>query len=236
MSLANIDSLSPKHLEHSEQDLIASVLGHLRRCDEDALEAELHAHWPRERLITFLASNDDNVVKVAAACLGCVGTSADYPALAAALHHDDSVVVAMAEHALWEISFRQGPPALRRRLCRAVCLIEFGRYSLAIRVLDEVTRHAPWFVEAHNQRAIAHYLSGNYAEALADCRRAIRLNPLHFGAVAGAGHALVQMGRYREAIDAYHRALAIHPRLDGIRQSIRKARAYSEAPTDSCAG
>jgi hypothetical protein len=39
------------------------------------------------------------------------------------------------------------------------------------------------------------------------------------------------LGRYREAIDAYHRALAIHPRYDGIRQSIRKARACCQAFT-----
>ena len=225
MSLAGTNNPSVPQLADLGRRLIAATLPHLRRGDERAIVEELRAHWPLRRLVDLLDCPDDDVVKVAAACLGLVGTSSECPVLAGALHHDDSVVVAMADHALRRIWFRQGPPEACRRLCQAVYLIEQGHHHRAVAVLSKVISGAPWFAEAYNQRAVARYLSGAYVEAIADARLVLRLNPGHFAALAGIGSCFVRLGRFAEALQTYRSVLQIHPRLDGIRQSVRRARA-----------
>jgi len=80
----------------------------------------------------------------------------------------------------------------------------------------------PTFAEAYNQRAIVLFLLGRYEQAAEDCLRALRLNPYHFGAMAGLGHCHASLGRWERALEAYHRTLQLHPRAEGIRQSIRQ--------------
>lgn len=216
---------------HAEEHFVAAALRHLRDYDETALAAELHTVWPVERLVAFLDSSDDDTVKVAAAALGVVGNLAHCSALAAALHHDDALVVTMAEHALWQIWFRAAPLDACRGAQQAARLIAQGCCSDAIELLGQVVRTAPEFAEAYNQRAMAYCLTDHHAESLADCRRTIRLNPTHFAALAVMGHCFVHLAQYRRALGAYHAALNIHPRMDGIRQSIRQVRSVLGPPT-----
>ncbi len=226
MALGHSDTAPAIQFDDLGQQLIAATFEHLKSCDESALTLELNRHWPPDRLADLLDSDDDNMVKVAATCLGLVGDLSHCPALARCLHHDDSVVVAMADHALWRIWFRQGPRPAQADLCEAVWLIEQSEFQQAIQILDGIVAVAPCFAEAYNQRAIAHYLSGAYVESIADAKRVLRLNPTHYAALAGVGHCLVQLGRYRDAIETYHAVLGIHPRLAGVRQSIRRARTW----------
>lgn len=46
----------------------------------------------------------------------------------------------------------------------------------------------------------------------------LRYEPRHYGAWAGLGKILQQTGDEKRALDAYRRALAIHPHLDGLRE------------------
>ena len=218
------------------QNLVAATIGYLRRCDEPGLVAELEAHWTPDELVALLNSNSDETAKVAATCLGAIGTWACCPALAAALRHDDSVVVAVAELALWQIWFRAGPSEACCRLYRAAHLMADERYRESVSLLDRIVADAPDFAEAYNQRAIAHYLTDRFVEAASDCRRALRLNHLHFAALAGLGHCLAHLGRLPEALEAYYGALNIHPRMNGVRQSITQIRSILGRPRNASAG
>ncbi|MHC4089620.1 MAG: tetratricopeptide repeat protein [Planctomycetota bacterium] len=207
-----------------EQQFVATAVRHLAHRDESGLTAELQRNWSLKQLVAFLECDDDNTVKLAAACLSVMGTFAHCRALAGALQHDDAVVAAVAEHALWRIWFRAGPDDACRDTKRAACLIARQRYQEAIDLLNEVTADAPDLAEAYNQRAIAYYLSDRHLEAIADFRRTVRLNPTHFAALAGMGHCFLHLGQYQRALEAYRAALDIHPRMDGLRQSIRQIR------------
>jgi len=212
-----------------EQLFIASVIEPLRRGDEPALRAELEARWPADQLVAFLQGMEDDAAKVAAACLGVVGTMRQVPALAAALRHDDTVVVTMAEHSLWKVWCHAGPHEAVRDLHQAKQWIAARRYDEAVALLNDVALRAPEFAEAYNQRAIASYATGRFEAALGDCRRTLALNRFHFGALAGLGHGYAQLGQYERALAAYHAALRIHPRMEGIRQSIRRVRIVANA-------
>lgn len=211
-------------------DLVAVAVKYLRQSDEEGLTAELQRNWSTERLVALLSSNNQDAVKIAAVCLGLVGTLDCCPALAAALHHGDSVVVSVTEIALWQVWFRSGPSDACREVHDAAALMEAGRYSEATCVLDNVISEAPDYAEAYNQRAIAHYLTDRCVDAIADCKRALRLNPTHFAALAGMGHCLAHLGRFSEALIAYQGALELHPRMEGIRQSIRQVRTILGCP------
>ncbi|MCP4250127.1 MAG: tetratricopeptide repeat protein [bacterium] len=212
-----------------ERRFVASVLGHLRRDDPDGLRDELDAGWSNELLVEFLHGDDDDTAKVAAACLGVAGSIEHSAALAGALHHDDAVMVAVAEHALWQIWFRSARPPACIKVARSAHLIAQQRYTEARHLLDDAIALDPDFAEAYNQRAIAYFLTDRGVESMADCQRALRRNRWHFAARAGLGHCLANLGQYTRALGHYHAALRIHPRMDGIRQSIQEIRRTVES-------
>jgi len=102
-------------------------------------------------------------------------------------------------------------------LAEAVSGTTDGHYPAALEKLDAVISRWPAFAEAYNQRAIVHFLANQYDRSIADCQAALRLNPSHFGAMAGLGHGHAHAGRLTEALACYEAALAIHPDLDCIR-------------------
>ena len=187
--------------------------------------------WTVEDLLGCLDSHDDEAVAAAALCLGCIGDAALSPSLAPLLHHADPVVSAAAEQALWSVWFRSGSALAQSLICQAVCLLEGDRWDEAAAVLTEIVTEEPGFAEAWNQRGIARYLAGRLCDSIADWKRVIRLNPHHFGAMAGLGHCFALLGRRTDALDCYHAALHIHPRMDGIRQAIQQLRSVRPVET-----
>ena len=72
--------------------------------------------------------------------------------------------------------------------------------------------------------SLANYLREHYEESVDDCAAAVERMPCHFGALAGLGHCYAHLGKAREAIDAYEKALEVNPHLDCIRQTIEHLR------------
>ncbi len=200
----------------------------LERQDLDQLSRHLSQRWPNSRLLQILECGHDDAAQVALACLSLTGRMIDTPAIAPHLADDDPFRSAIAEHAMWCIWFRSGDAGVDVALTRAVQLIAADHFDAAIASLDALIDRAPGFAEAYNQRAIAWFLKEDYARSLADCEIALRLNPWHFGALAGVGHCYASLGRLDRALQAYRAALRLHPRLEGIRQSIRQIRCSLE--------
>ncbi|MEO1068456.1 MAG: tetratricopeptide repeat protein, partial [Cyanobacteria bacterium J06638_6] len=65
--------------------------------------------------------------------------------------------------------------------------------------------------EVWNRRAVLFFLQHRYREAVADCQRVIDLVPYHLGALHGLGLSHAAMGQYKDAIQAFQRALAVQP-------------------------
>ena len=86
--------------------------------------------------------------------------------------------------------------------------------------LDDLLARAPQFAEAYNQRAIQHFVRGEYGKAVGDCEAALRLNPFHFGAASGMGQCYMKLKKPRSALKTFRNALVINPSLDGIKETI----------------
>lgn len=202
-------------------EFLCQVKPILERHDLDAFADHIRRFWPRESLVELLDCGLEDAVKVALLALSLTGTMLDSPVIARLLHHDDAQTVALADRALWSIWFRAGDELSTAALARAVRLMDAGKLAEAVAMLDALVHRDPELAEAYHQRAIAWFLLGDYRRAISDFKASLCRNQHHFGALASLGHSLVAVGELRRALAAYHRALAVHPRLEGIRQSIR---------------
>ena len=193
----------------------------VRTGDAGALLRHVTAFWPNQRLVGLLGCGHSDAARLAAACLAMSGTMEDCRELGAAMRGDDEPLAVMAEHALWSIWLRSGEPEANAVLRRAVRAMGENRIDAAIDILTDLVQLCPKFAEAYNQRAIAMFLRGRYAESAEDCRRALQHNPLHFGAMASLGHSLTAMGYYGRASAAYRASLRLNPRCQAVRQAMR---------------
>ena len=85
--------------------------------------------------------------------------------------------------------------------------------AMAMPILDDIVARLPDWAEGWNKRATVLYLIGEYDRSLADCDRALALEPRHFGALAGIGLIRIQKDEPREALAAFRKALAVNPFL-----------------------
>ncbi len=133
---------------------------------------------------------------------------------------DDASAKAVEERiwSLWTVSRSDTANLLMTRVKAAV---EGHDTDLAVKLLDAIIAIKPDYVEAWNRRATLFYLKKNYGQALSDIREVLRREPRHFGALSGLGLILQDIGDDRHALEAYRRALAIHPRLQRIPEVVK---------------
>lgn len=94
------------------------------------------------------------------------------------------------------------------------------KYGIALDLLDQVTVLAPDYAEGWNKRATLHFQQKDFAKSLADIERVLKLEPRHFGALAGMGTILVQLDRKPEALDVWYRALAVYPTMESAQKAV----------------
>lgn len=117
---------------------------------------------------------------------------------------------------------KSGSAAMDLLLERGRQAMAQGDYEAAIEHLTALTDHAPDFAEGWNALATAYFQAGDFGPSIADIRRTLALNPKHFGALAGFGIILEELGRDKQALEIYHAALAIHPHLQGVLDGIKR--------------
>lgn len=103
------------------------------------------------------------------------------------------------------------------------------QWGVALDFLDRVTVLAPEFAEGWNRRATVHFMMKNYAKSMADIDKTLRLEPRHFGALAGMAQILKDTGKKQLALNAYERVLQVYPMM-------RSAQAEVVTLSDELAG
>jgi tetratricopeptide (TPR) repeat protein len=120
------------------------------------------------------------------------------------------------EGRIWAIWFASGSDTANLLMGRVKTAIEAKDTALALKLLDAVIDIKPDFLEAWNRRATVHFMKKELGPALEDLREVLAREPRHFGALSGLGIILQELGDDKAALEAYRRALAIHPHIERI--------------------
>ncbi len=225
------------NMQDRAQAFVESIRPFLVTQDWDSLGRHLAGQWPPDRLADLLDAEHEEAVKASLIGLTLVGTMRQSPCVARLLRRTaDPLCAAAAERALWTIWFRAGGPRHGPELIRAVHDLCGNRLKQAARRLERLVRRAPDYAEAWNQQGIAHFLLEQYERACADCVRTLTLNPDHFGAMAGLGHANAAMGCSARALEAYHRALQMNPWMTDLQCAIDEVRRSAAGAVSAVAG
>jgi tetratricopeptide (TPR) repeat protein len=180
------------------------------------------ARYSQATLDRLLYAPQIEVRQAATLALGLTGTIQVNGSVAARLRDEDPVVRQLAADALWSIWQRGDTPENNQELQRLVHRIAAEADAAEILAgFEGLIRRAPRFAEAYNQRAVFHYHRGDYAKAIIDCEKALRLNPYHYGAASGMGQCYMKQKKLRAALRIYRRANRINPNLDSVRETIQ---------------
>jgi tetratricopeptide (TPR) repeat protein len=136
-----------------------------------------------------------------------------FGALKAAPDEDSAKLV---ENRIWAQWLASGSDTANLLMTRVKAAIDGKDLDLAVQLLDAIVKIKPDYVEAWNRRATLHYMRKDFGRSLEDIRQVLRLEPRHFGAMSGLGMILQEFGDEKRALDAFRRALEVHPHLQKI--------------------
>ncbi|WP_246273079.1 tetratricopeptide repeat protein [Oricola thermophila] len=126
---------------------------------------------------------------------------------------------AIAE-SIWNEWYRSGSATIDLFMTWANDAFEEKKYNVALDFLDQVVIRAPDFAEGWNRRATVHYAMDNFAKSMTDIRKALELEPRHFGALAGMATILERTGRKEAALKAWERALDVYPAMQSAQEAV----------------
>jgi tetratricopeptide (TPR) repeat protein len=125
------------------------------------------------------------------------------------------------EGRIWSLWTRNSSDTANLLMTRVKTAADAKNMDLAVQLLDAVIKLKPDYIEAWNRRATLYYAQNKYSEALSDIREVLKREPRHFGALAGLGMIMQELGDDTRALAAYRRALEINPYLERIPERVK---------------
>ena len=125
------------------------------------------------------------------------------------------------EARIWAIWLQTPSDTAALLMVRAKAAMDAQQSDVALKLLDAVIKLRPDYVEAWNRRATLYYLQNDYARSLADIQQVLVREPRHFGALAGLGMIMRDLGDDKRALDAFRKALAINPHLEKVPELVK---------------
>ncbi|AWL93736.1 tetratricopeptide repeat protein [Bradyrhizobium ottawaense] len=125
------------------------------------------------------------------------------------------------EARIWAIWLQTPSDTAALLMARAKTAVDAKRIEVAIKLLDSVIKLRPDYIEAWNRRATLYYMQNDYGRSLADIQQVLIREPRHFGALAGLGMIMQEVGDEKRALEAYRKALAVNPHLEKIPDQVK---------------
>ncbi|MBB4370056.1 tetratricopeptide (TPR) repeat protein [Bradyrhizobium sp. cir1] len=133
----------------------------------------------------------------------------------------DEVSAKHVEARIWAIWLQTPSDTAALLMSRAKTAVDAQKIEIAIKLLDSVIKLRPDYIEAWNRRATLYYMQNDYGRSLADIREVLIREPRHFGALAGLGMIMQEVGDEKRALEAYRKALAVNPHLEKIPDQVK---------------
>jgi tetratricopeptide (TPR) repeat protein len=126
------------------------------------------------------------------------------------------------EGRIWATWAAQGGDTATLLMTRVRTAAEGKDYDLAIKLLTAIIDIKPDYIEAWNRRATLYFYKRDYVSAMSDLRSVLQREPRHFGAWAGLGMILNDVGDERRALIAFRRAVEINPHMERIPDLVKR--------------
>ncbi len=125
------------------------------------------------------------------------------------------------EARIWALWMQTPSDTAALLMTRVKAAMDAKQMDVALKLLDAVVKLRPEYVEAWNKRATLYYIQNDYTRSLEDIEQVLSREPRHFGALAGLGMIMQELGDERRALDAFRRALAVNPHLDKVPELVK---------------
>ena len=125
------------------------------------------------------------------------------------------------EARIWALWMQTPSDTAALLMLRAKTAMDAQKTDVALKLLDAVVKLRPDYIEGWNRRATLYYLKNDYAHSLEDIREVLIREPRHFGALAGLGMIMQDIGDERRALEAFRKALAVNPHLEKVPELVK---------------
>jgi tetratricopeptide (TPR) repeat protein len=126
------------------------------------------------------------------------------------------------ETRIWSLWLATDSDTTTLLMSRVKTAIDGKDLDLAIKLLNAIIEIRPDYIEAWNRRATVYYLKKDFEHSIADIEQVLKREPRHFGALSGLGMIFQELGDDKDALQAYRRALAVHPHLERIPDLVKQ--------------
>src|SRR5215813_418362 len=126
------------------------------------------------------------------------------------------------ENRIWALWLAAGGDTSNLLMSRVKTAMEKKELDVALKLLNAIIDLKPDFVEAWNRRATVYFNNKDYVSAIEDIHEVLMREPRHFGELSGLGTIMQELGDDKAALEAYRRALAVHPKLEKIPELVKK--------------
>jgi tetratricopeptide (TPR) repeat protein len=141
-----------------------------------------------------------------------------FGALKAAPNEEAAKAVEGRIWALWMVSPSDTANLLMSRVRVAV---EAKNLDLAVQLLDSIVVLRPDYIEAWNRRATIHFLRKDFTRSIEDIQQTLAREPRHFGALAGLGMIMQELGEDKRALEVYRKVIEVNPQTPRVPDLIK---------------
>jgi tetratricopeptide (TPR) repeat protein len=126
------------------------------------------------------------------------------------------------ENRIWALWIATDSDTTTLLMSRVKTAVDAKDLDLGIKLLTAIINIKPDYIEAWNRRATLYYMKKDFDDSLVDIHEVLKREPRHFGALSGLGMIMQEIGDDKHALDAFRRALAVHPHLEKIPDLVKQ--------------
>lgn len=123
---------------------------------------------------------------------------------------------------------------LCKHLFAMFALLPMARFEESLAMVDEARRIDPLSTFVSSSRAAIFLVSRRVAEAEAECRRALELDPDFWRSIVALGRCYEEQGRYEDAIACFERATVVSDRVPSAIGALGRAYALAGRRAEAC--
>ena len=116
------------------------------------------------------------------------------------------------EAKIWNLWLNNGSTESNNsQMQKGLELLQNGNLDRALSLFKNLSKKEPIWAEPFNKIATIKFLQGDYIGSINDIKTTLKLEPRHFGAIAGLVQINIILKEYKQALENLDYVLKIHP-------------------------